>query len=175
MRLKLTKKKLIILICIFSFAFLILISALFIPKYRIIINPSNSLPKGLYLHTPFKNSEIKIQTILYFSLDSSLKLMLKDRLWFPQDIPLMKKVYALPGDSITFDGKEVFINGKLFGLRLDKDSEGKKIPWLIEGTIVLLNNQYFVGSSRLDSFDSRYFGPVQKEQILGICYPLWTE
>ncbi len=82
---------------------------------------------------------------------------------------MVKRVIASAGDSIYFKEGRVYINGQ-------KLSE----PYLLPGTptytfskeqellIVCGNNQYFVlGDNRNNSYDSRYYGPVPRQNILG--------
>ncbi len=84
----------------------------------------------------------------------------------PGDIPLIKRVIGLPGDEVLVRDGQVWLNGE----RLDE-------PYLNGlptgcrrycGPLVVPPGHYFVmGDNRPNSFDSRGFGPVNQEQIIG--------
>ena len=74
---------------------------------------------------------------------------------------LIKKIYGMPNDKIKCVSGVVYINNeeaKVYGKGKTKDFS----------EIVLGDDEYFVmGDNREDSLDSRYFGPVKKENIIG--------
>lgn len=82
---------------------------------------------------------------------------------------LIKRVIGFPGDRIRIEGGLVFVNGE----RHDHPSI------LFEITngkidITLGKNKYFVlGDNRANSKDSRTFGPINKEQIIGKVWIKW--
>jgi signal peptidase I len=82
---------------------------------------------------------------------------------------VVKRIVALPGEAIHFKNGEVYING----VKL-------KEPYLAYGTFTFTNtkvnealilcgrDQYFLlGDNRGNSFDSRMYGPVRRQNILG--------
>jgi conjugative transfer signal peptidase TraF len=178
MQILLTKKKIFSLVCTFCFAFLVIFSTFhkLNPSYALRYNRTNSLPVGLYLQTPFKAAKIQRGVMVGFFLDNNLNTMLRGRPWFPPiGVPLMKEVFGLPGDTILFKKNEIFINGNLFGLRERYDRNNEELPWIYEGPVILKQTQYFVGSHKVRSFDSRYFGPIDKDQMIGIFHPVFTK
>lgn len=80
---------------------------------------------------------------------------------------LIKRVIGLPGEVISYKNNKLYINGNKiednYGLGYTEDFELKdlnltKIP----------DNEYLViGDNRNDSLDSRYFGTISKDKILG--------
>jgi len=95
------------------------------------------------------------------------------------NIPFVKRVIGLPGDSIEIHSKSVYVNG-------DKLDEPYKIhvdstvynsdPWTPEelkvrdnyGPVRVPPNSYFVmGDNRDNSNDSRYWGFVTWDEIIG--------
>lgn len=111
-------------------------------------------------------------------------------------INYIKRVIALPGDQITYKDKVVFINGIEY---LQTDIEHNFDPIEIaDGTVsfeknenkeyLILNQKaptfnfkytvpddsYFVmGDNRDNSNDSRYWGPVPKENLVGKAFYIW--
>lgn len=82
----------------------------------------------------------------------------------------IKRIIAVPGDTLQISGGFVYLNGK----RLEEGylPQGRKTPagaFTREGDILKAgSNQYFVlGDNREHSSDSREWGPVTKEEIVG--------
>lgn len=82
------------------------------------------------------------------------------------DPPLIKRVIGLPGDSIEIHDQYVFINGQQINEPYINE------PGLTNaneyGSVVLGPDEYFVmGDNRNRSRDSRAFGPIKREHIIG--------
>ena len=75
---------------------------------------------------------------------------------------IIKRVIALPGESISIKKGKSYVNDKLYE---DTHAYGDTSDY---EKITLKEDEYFVlGDNRLVSKDSRYFGPVKKEYIQG--------
>lgn len=83
------------------------------------------------------------------------------------DKPYIKRVIALPGETVTFRGGEVYVDGKQLDepyiedgiTRCDRGDECELTP--AEGEVVVL------GDNRDNSADSRSFGTVDVDAIVG--------
>lgn len=88
------------------------------------------------------------------------------------DVRVVKRVIALPSDTVRFQGGAVYVNGR----RL---SESYLPPGMVtfslrmgDRTLLLGPKQYFVmGDNREVSEDSRYYGPVHQTRLLGVLGP----
>lgn len=82
---------------------------------------------------------------------------------------IIKRVIGMPGDTIECKKGKIYINGKKYDDKYSYTltSDFKKVK--------LSSDEYFVlGDNRLVSEDSRYFGVVNKEDILGqAVYRIW--
>ncbi|WP_413665612.1 signal peptidase I [Microbulbifer sp. CNSA002] len=99
----------------------------------------------------------------------------------------VKRVIGVPGDSLRIEGANVFVNGAQLEYHLEsgvgsdilgrevidgrehqfKLSGNKKLPY-IGKTIEIPEGKYFVmGDHRNDSLDSRYWGLVDRDRVMG--------
>ena len=87
-----------------------------------------------------------------------------------KDIDYIKRIIGLPGDEIVVKDQEVYVNENLLGENYIADKtnvwEGGFIK---EGVpIIVPDDSYFVmGDNRPRSSDSREFGPVPYQSIIG--------
>ena len=81
--------------------------------------------------------------------------------------PYIKRVIGLPGETVTFADGSVLIEG----VSLHEEYIDPDITWCRGGTWcevkVPKNSVYVLGDNREDSTDSRGFGPVTYDQIIG--------
>ena len=79
------------------------------------------------------------------------------------EIPLIKRVIGLPGDVVEVQDSQVYINGQLLNEPyLNVDHQRDVSP------VVVPQGQIFVmGDNRNASNDSRFFGTVPTEDIIG--------
>jgi signal peptidase I len=97
---------------------------------------------------------------------------------------IIKRVIGLPGEEISYKNDHLYIDGKLveepfFKLSfIQKEKRELGLPqYTRDFKIKLKHNEYFVlGDNRPLSYDSRYFGPIHKEDIRAkngyIIYPI---
>ncbi len=75
---------------------------------------------------------------------------------------IIKRIIALPGESVAYIDGKLYINEKVVK---DDYSKSRTNDF---NEIKLANDEYFVmGDNRSVSSDSRYIGPIKKEQIIG--------
>lgn len=80
----------------------------------------------------------------------------------PQGDDLIKRIVALPGETVEIRGGVVFINGVQLNEPYVREYCG------CNGTWTLGVNQYFVlGDNRNNSYDSHNFGPIDRSLIVG--------
>ena len=77
----------------------------------------------------------------------------------------MKQIAGLPGDEICRSGAEVSINGKPVAMARERDSMGRALPvW--QGCVLLDEEQVFLLAPHPDSLDGRYFGVLQRSDLM---------
>ncbi len=75
---------------------------------------------------------------------------------------LIKRIYGLPGETISIESNTIYINDKKIedAYAYGENSDFEKIT--------LEEDEYFIlGDNRAVSLDSRYIGPIKKNQIKG--------
>jgi len=79
--------------------------------------------------------------------------------------PYIKRIIGLPGETIEINGGDIYIDGFLLEETADFSSQ---IPIPDSYSVTLLEDEYYVlGDNRAHSGDSRSFGPVAREEIIG--------
>lgn len=97
----------------------------------------------------------------------------------PSNVQVIKRVIGLPGETIRYDGKHVYVNGELAKEDFVLDKETEDVTGIdteisefylstLQGEITLGDDEYFlVGDNRGNSTDSRAYGGVKEEAIHG--------
>ena len=83
-----------------------------------------------------------------------------------RDNPLLiKRLIGLPGDHIQIENSQVFVNGVALNETYINEPEFRCSQYC---DLVLGENEFFMmGDNRNDSNDSRAFGPVTRDRIVG--------
>lgn len=84
---------------------------------------------------------------------------------------LVKRVVGLPGEHVEIKEGKVFINGKpLIEPYLAKDTVTEPLDLRFQDVTLGQNQCYVLGDNRSHSLDSRVFGPVLLDDIIGDCW-----
>ncbi len=138
---------------------------------KIVYNASASAPIGFYRVTPA--SSLKRGAFAVVPTPSGFRMMAARRHYLPFNVPLIKRIIALSGDEVCRHGETILVNKQSVATALTKDSQGRVLPvW--QGCIILTDDQFFALMDRPDSFDGRYFGPLSRQDIIGIAVPVFT-
>ena len=121
---------------------------------------------------------------------------------FPEDpsTPFIKRVVGVPGDRIAYYDKVLYVNdkpmeqrliGRYVGVGSGAVMSGASLRWeqladvehhilvqpeahTVQGTAVVPEGHYFVlGDNRDNSRDSRYWGTVSEELLIGQAFRIW--
>jgi len=90
---------------------------------------------------------------------------------------LIKRIVGLPGDTLSLRDGAVYVNGERltepYVHRVDGAPEPTEpftmgLPWNLQQSYTVPADSYFMmGDNRTDSADSRDFGPVARDQLVG--------
>jgi type IV secretory pathway protease TraF len=100
--------------------------------------------------------------------------MLADRRhYLPSSVPALKRIVAAAGDGVCEKAGIVTINGRVIARPKPSDHAGRRlVAW--HGCETLSAAHIFVLNENDSSFDSRYFGPVDRRSLIGAVFPIWT-
>jgi signal peptidase I len=102
---------------------------------------------------------------LYGSPKRGDLVVLRDR---AEDDLAVKRIVALPGESVRVSQGRMFVNGRRLVEPYLENGTETVAPTGAHESYSLRANEYFVlGDNRAESEDSRYYGPVSREQIIG--------
>jgi len=90
-------------------------------------------------------------------------------------MPAMKQVGAVPGDQVKLSPKGFRVNGEPLGGPLKEfDRSGRVLSLTQFGEFEVGPETYWVWSVNHEvGWDSRYFGPIRRDQIIGGAEPVW--
>ena len=93
----------------------------------------------------------------------------------PQEGDLVKRVIALPGQTIYSSGNSIYVNGRLLAEPYlpHSDPLGPPIASSRHPYRVPPGEFYMLGDNRSDSCDSRYWGPIKGSSIIGKVVLVW--
>ena len=138
----------------------------------IILYPASpSLPIGPYVRT-FET--VEIGKIVAFEIPEEARRYQAVRGYdLPASFLFMKPVAAGPGDRVCNTLAGLFINERRVADTASHDPEGQPLPvW--RHCRLLGRDQYFMVSNYIsNSFDSRYFGPIDQGKIAAVYRPLF--
>lgn len=132
-------------------------------------NTSASVPIGLYITL---SRPARIGDYVLIRLSGAMQALAERRSYIGAKTPLLKRVAAMEGDRVCRRGRVVRIAGRRSVIASGFDRGGRQLPvW--KGCHRLQSGQVFVLGTHSESFDSRYFGPLHVEQVIGTAIPVW--
>lgn len=144
-------------------AILLLLVMLLRPLPLMVWNASDSVPTGLYL---VSKRQPNIDKIAVIEPPDWVRLYASSRGYLPANVWLLKPVFAGSGAVVCRFGDYIFVDGKLVARAKKVDLAQRILPaW--KGCRTLKFDEVFLLAKPKNSFDSRYFGPVKRELIIG--------
>lgn len=141
------------------------------PRPWLVWNVSASAPLGLY--TVGGRTGLARGDMVVAWVPQPWRRLAAERRYIPINVPLVKRVAAVPGDEVCAADGQIFVNGRWTAWRRPHDGQHRPMPgWqgcttLRDGTLLLLMEDR-------DSFDGRYFGPTDAADIVGRATLLWA-
>lgn len=135
----------------------------FTRSYMLAFNLTESLPGTLFL----------IDKGMFPGADELVAFRWEGNWPYPQGSIFVKQLVGLPGSSVTAQGREYSVDGRVVGVAKERAKTGEL---LIPGPAgVIPAGHYFVSGRHPDSLDSRYqlTGWVRRDQVVGKAFRLY--
>lgn len=159
------------------YVFIFILSPMIILSYLFVLRPvqisgeamSPNYTQGQYYMTNVlsSNEEVQKGDVVIFTAPGN------------QDMDYIKRIIALPNERILIQNGQIYINGEQLDeskyLATNVLTQTNQGGFIEEGKeYVIPAGSYFVlGDNRMKSEDSRYFGPIKREDIkskIAFCY-----
>ena len=136
-------------------------------------NASNSVPIGLYRVEA--TTRLAVTELVAVQPPDLLAAFLDLNGYLPIGVPMLKRVLALPGQTVCRNGSQIAVDGVDVGEARERDGRNRPLPvW--HGCRVIADGDVFVMNwQSADSLDSRYFGPLPASAVIGRVVPVWTD
>lgn len=141
-----------------------------LPLY--IWNASASVPIGLYRLRPTEN--FHVTELVAVQPPEPLVSFLDLNGYLPVGVPMLKRILALPGQTVCRSGLTISVDDVAMGEARDRDGRARPLPrW--EGCRVVGEGELFLMNWQSDdSLDGRYFGFLPASAVIGRALPVWT-
>lgn len=135
-------------------------------------NASESVPIGLYRLQPAE--KLFVTELLAVQPPEPLASFLDAGGYLSAGIPMLKRVLALPGQTVCRTGLAVTVDAIEMGKARDRDGRGRPLPKWHGCRIVGAGELFVMNWQSVDSLDGRYFGFLPASAVLGRALPVWT-
>jgi conjugative transfer signal peptidase TraF len=146
------------------------------------VNTTASMPLGVWHVTP--TTTVERGDVVWVCPPSNATFREARRFGFvpagfcPGDFnPLLKPVAAVAGDRVLVEDRGVSVNGRLLANSAParKDAMGRFLPRVPRRAYTVKPGQvWLISTYNAASFDSRYFGPLATDLIVGVADPVAT-
>ena len=142
--------------------------AIFVLVYKFLFQPHQV--DGRSMEPTFHNGEYILTDKVSYRMHSPKR---GDIIVFhsPQDerIDFIKRIIAVPGDTVMIKNKQVYLNGQPLDEPYTNDGITPQDSFLREGRSVEVpsGNYIVMGDNRLHSSDSRHWGFITADEIVG--------
>lgn len=95
------------------------------------------------------------------------------RPFFKEGTHMIKVIDGLPGDRVQVTQEKVLVNGIEVGVGLSLAKPLKRSPGRYVREEIVPESKYWFMGKTPDSYDSRYWGYVSTDDLIGRAYPIW--
>ena len=137
----------------------------------VLYNPSASAPVGFYAIK--KKYPIRKGALVAAYPPQWARILAAERGYLPADLPVLKSVWGEPGDKVCASKTYISVDGNPDIPVRETDRVGRVMPRWNECRTLQSGEYFLISIDVQTSFDSRYFGPVRDEDIIGNVRLIW--
>lgn len=144
----------------------------------VVINITPSMKEGVYTKAKGK---IETGDVVSFCLNNPYQQLGLERHYLESGHkcngtdPLIKQVIAIPGDDVVLTDDAIEVDGvRYFYKTSHEDSFRRSLAVYPRGNYLNTSGYWLIGTHAMNSWDSRYWGPISKDQILEKVRPVLT-
>jgi conjugative transfer signal peptidase TraF len=135
-------------------------------------NASESVPNGLYRLRPA--GKLDVTDLVAVLPPEPIATFLAAGNYLPRDVPMLKRVLALPGQTVCRDHLTIIVDNLKIGVARERDSRDRPLP-IWQGCHVVAGDEVFLMNwQSADSLDGRYFGVLPASAAIGKAEAVWT-
>ena len=142
-----------------------------VPRY--LWNVSNSVPIGLYRLSPI--GRLAVTELVAVAPPEPTATFLADGDYLPRNVPMLKRVLALPGQTVCREHLTITVDAIAMGIARERDGRGRPLPVWQGCRVIASGHVFLMNWQSADSLDGRYFGMLPTSAIMGRAEPVWTD
>lgn len=141
------------------------------------LHASDSVPIGWYRITPLDTdaNAIPVDSIVLVDLPEHIATLADKRGYLPLDVPLLKRVGAVAPQNVCIEDGRVRIDGVTVAHVLLIDAQARPLPSWMQCRQLVESELFLLSTTNPGSFDSRYFGPIDRANVIGVAHRLDLE
>lgn len=143
------------------------------PRPLFVWNASSSATIGLYFVSSKSGLERGDMAALW--LPPRARRIAAERRYLPHNIPAIKRVVAVPGDSVCALSTRIAVNGNWIADRHAVDAKGRPMPWWQNCKRLGKNELFLLNEEAANSFDGRYIGISKRAEVIGEASLIWRD
>ena len=143
------------------------------PQPHYIWNLTPSVPLGLYSVQP--PERLNVTTLVVAVPPEPLATTLADGGYLPRGVPLLKRIFALAGQTVCRVGVQITVDGIAALPARERDLRGHPLPAWQGCHVIATDEAFLMNWDEPDSLDGRYFGPIPRSAVVARAVPVWTD
>lgn len=145
------------------------------PRPRLVYNPTDSVAVGWYrIDAPAHRADaLPVGSVVLARLPAAAAALAAQRGYLPAQVPLLKRVGAVAPQCVCVAGGEVRIDGVPVAAALRVDRMGRPLHAWPACRRLRPDELFLLSVTSPASYDSRYFGPIRVDDVLGVAHRLW--
>jgi conjugative transfer signal peptidase TraF len=139
---------------------------------RIIYNPTPSAPLGWYA---INHAEaLHVHDFVLARIPDDATTLADERRYLSRGVPILKEIGAREGQTVCVADGTVSIDGMTMAHARLRDGAGRALTAWNGCRLLAAGELFLLSRSSEASFDSRYFGPIERDAVIGKATPVWT-